>query len=111
MTRKQVRHLIQSAGDAVSIQNEIRRQVSGRRGSQGRQGDSVGARTKRVVGRRNVMEDYQGPAIRKTGDKRVTVDHPLGLLGLKNTDGSSVFKIVKRKKTRKNRGKKKSRKK
>ena len=62
---------------------------------------STGVKTERVVGKRNVLEKYEGPPIRKTGENRQTVDHPMGLFALKNRDGTPLFAVKKRKKGKK----------
>jgi len=97
-----VRHLLQASNEAAEIRNEIRERASDSSGS-GR--NLQGAKTAKVVGKRNVMEKFDGPAIRKTGDKKRTVDHPMGLFALKNMDGSPLFAVADRRKKKKPRKK------
>ena len=51
------------------------------------------------------MEEFDGPAIRKTGEKKQTIDHPMGLFALKNMDGSPLFAVTDRRKKKKPRKK------
>jgi len=72
------------------------------RGGQGAGSSSAsGAKTKRVVGKRNVIEKFDGKALRKTGEGRQTVDHPMALFALKNVDGSPLFPVADRRKGKK----------